>query len=62
MRMSVSRGNELLQELYNRLTGLWFKKGRYKTERITAQEVKELINEIKKEYDDEVRQSESDNE
>ena len=61
--MSVSKGNELLQELYNRLTGLWYKRGRYKTERITMQEVKELINEIKKEYDDdEVRQQESDNE
>ena len=61
--MSVSRGNELLQELYNRLTGLWYKKGRYRTERITLQEVKEPINEIKKEYDeDEVRQQESDNE
>lgn len=61
--MSISKGNELVQELYDRLTGLWYKKGRFKAERIDVQGVKKLINEIKKEYDDaEVRQSASNNE
>lgn len=61
--MSLSRGNELVQELYDRLTGLWYKKGRYKNERIDVNGVKELINKIKKEYDDaEVRKQESNNE
>jgi hypothetical protein len=69
MKMSLSnlsRGNELLQELYNRLTGSWYKKGRYKNERITRQEMMALMEQILreyKEYDDaEVRQSESNNE
>lgn len=51
--MSVSKGNELVQELYNRLTGLWYHKGQYNDERFTQKDVKRLIDEIKKEYEDE---------
>lgn len=51
--MSVSRGNELVQELYNRLTGLWYHKGQYKDERFTQKDAKVLIDEIKKEYENE---------
>ena len=51
--MSVSRGNELVQELYNRLTGLWYRKGQYKDKKFTQKDVKRLIDEIKKEYEDE---------
>lgn len=63
--MSLGRGNELVQELYERLTGLWYKKGIYKNERLTATEVKKLITEIKKEYDEDdeqIRKSQSQNE
>ena len=51
--MSISKGNELLQELYWRLTGRWFNTGKYKGEKFSADEVKELLKEILKEYEGE---------
>ena len=51
--MSISKGNELLQELYSRLSGLWYKTGQYKNERFNHEQVKDLIKKIKKDYDNE---------
>lgn len=51
--MSVSKGNELLQELYQRLTGLWYNEGKYKGQPFRQPEVKELLEKILKEYGDE---------
>jgi hypothetical protein len=48
----ISKGNELLQELYQRLTGLWYNEGKYKGQRFNQSQVKELIKRILKEYDD----------
>ena len=50
--MSVSKGNELLQELYQRLTGLWYNEGKYKGQPFRQPEVKELLEKILKEYGD----------
>ena len=49
--MSKSKGNELLQELYDRLKGLWEHKGKYAGKRFPQSEVKDLIKRIIKEYD-----------
>lgn len=46
--MSMSKGNEYLQELYARLKGLW-EQGK----RFNYKEVKELIEKIHKEYENE---------
>lgn len=66
--MSVSNGNELLQELYARLTGLWFNEGKYAGKPFPQAEVMEMVNKIAKEYEDEIyskrkstRESESEN-
>lgn len=48
----ISKGNELLQELYQRLTGLWYNEGKYKGQRFNQSQVKELMKRILKEYDD----------
>ena len=48
--MSVSKGNELLQELYERLTGRWFNKGIYKGKAFTQEDVKRLLEDILGEY------------
>ena len=48
----ISKGNELLQELYERLTGIWQNQGKYKGQRFNQQEVKDLMKRILKEYDD----------
>jgi hypothetical protein len=50
--MSVSKGNELLQELYERLTGHWHNKGKYKGQSFSQNQAKELMERILKEYDD----------
>ena len=50
--MSVSKGNELLQELYFRLEGHWFNKGKYKGQSFNQQHVKELMGRILNEYED----------
>lgn len=50
--MSKSKGNELLQELYERLTGLWYKKGKYKSEPCGIDKVKDLLKRILGEYED----------
>lgn len=49
--MSVSKGNELLQELYARLTGVWYNTGKYSEIVFPQKEVKQLIKEINKEYE-----------
>lgn len=48
--MSVSKGNELLQELYERLTGHWYNTGRYKGQAFNQKQVKELLEKILGEY------------
>ena len=48
----ISKGNELLQELYERLTGHWYKQGKYKGERFNQSQVKELMERILKEYNE----------
>ena len=47
----VSEGNELLQELYERLTGNWYNKGKYAGQRFPVNDVKNLLKRIIKEYD-----------
>lgn len=47
----ISKGNELLQELYERLKGLWEHKGKYAGKRFPQGEVKDLLKRIIKEYD-----------
>ena len=49
--MSKSKGNELLQELYARLKGLWEHKGKYAGQSLPQSEVKDLLKRIIKEYD-----------
>lgn len=46
----ISKGNELLQELYERLTGHWYNQGKYKGQRLPQKEVKELLEKILIEY------------
>lgn len=53
----ISKGNELLQELYERLTGHWFNQGKYKGQSFNQTQVKELLERILKEYDDRDTQS-----
>jgi hypothetical protein len=48
--MSVSKGNELLQDLYQRLLGLWHNEGKYKGKPFNQSEVKDLMERILKEY------------
>jgi hypothetical protein len=50
--MSVSKGNELLQDLYHRLTGHWYHEGKYAGQSFNQAQVKELMIKILKEYDD----------
>lgn len=47
----ISKGNELLQELYERLKGVWEKKGRYKDCGFRQPEVKALLKKIITEYE-----------
>ena len=49
--MSVSKGNELLQELYERLKGVWKKKGKYKNCVFKQNEIKLLLKKIITEYE-----------
>jgi hypothetical protein len=49
----ISKGNELLQELYERLTGHWHNQGKYKGQPFNQRQVKELMEMILKEYQDE---------
>lgn len=49
--MSLSKGNELLQDLYEHLKGWWYKEGKYKSERFTTEDVKKYIDKIKEEYE-----------
>ena len=51
--MSVSKCNELLQDLYARLTGRWYNTGKYKGCKFTTEDVKQQIREILKEYESE---------
>ena len=50
--MSKSKGNELLQDLYERLKGRWENKGKYKGQSFTTENVKEYLLKIVKEYED----------
>lgn len=50
--MSKSKGNELLQELYERLTGRWYNTGKYKGQVFNQLQVKELLKKILTEYED----------
>lgn len=52
MIMSMSKGNELLQELHERLTGHWHNEGKCKGQSFNQQQVKELLQRILKEYED----------
>ena len=46
----ISKGNELLQELYERLTGHWYNTGRYKGQTFNVHQAQELMEKIIKEY------------
>lgn len=50
--MSKSKGNEILQDLYERLKGRWENKGKYKGEKFTIFDVRDFLIKILKEYDD----------
>ena len=50
--MSKSKGNELLQELYDRLNGAWYKQGKYAGQVFTQKQAKDLVERIKKEYEE----------
>ena len=58
----ISKGNELLQELYQRLTGLWYNEGKYKGQRFNQSQVKELMKRIIKEYDTDIETTNTINE
>ena len=58
--MSVSKANELLQELYERLKCNWENNGKYKGEKFTIKEVKELMRRILQEYDNDTNIKERD--
>ena len=47
----ISKGNELLQELYQRLTRHWYNQGKYKGQSFSVIQVKELVRIILKEYE-----------
>ena len=47
----ISKGNELLQELFDKLRGRWLKQGRYANIEFTVEDVKKLLKEILKEYE-----------
>ena len=47
----IGKGNELLEELFERLRGRWYKQGRFKNEPFTTEDVKKLLKEILKEYE-----------
>ena len=49
--MSVSKGNEFLQELYHRLEGRWYNKGKYAGQKFNVDDVKDLLEKILKEYE-----------
>ena len=49
--MSVSKGNELLQELYRRLQGRWYNEGKYAGQKFSVRDVKLLLEEILREYE-----------
>ena len=48
--MSKSKGNELLQDLYERLTGHWYNKGKYAGQSFSVSDVKCHIEKILFEY------------
>ena len=50
--MSKSKGNELLQDLFERLKGRWENEGKYKGQSFTVEDVKNLLRQILKEYDE----------
>ena len=50
--MSKSKGNELLQELYDRLTGRWYNTGKYAGQKFNCDDVKVFIKRICKEYEE----------
>ena len=47
----ISKGNELLQELYKRLKGLWEHEGKYAGKGFSHNEIKDLMKRILKVYD-----------
>ena len=49
--MSLSKGNELTQELYERLKGRWENLGKYTGEGFNTDQIKELLQKILKEYE-----------
>lgn len=50
--MSLSKGNELLQDLYARLTGHWYNEGKYAGQSFDRAQVKEFMLRIIAEYED----------
>ena len=48
----ISKGNELLQDLYERLKGRWENTGKYAGKKFTVGDIKILLQEIIKEYDE----------
>ena len=50
--MSKSKGNELLQDLYERLKGRWENVGKYAGQSFTVTDVKEYLTKILREYND----------
>ena len=50
----ISKGNELLQELYKRLKGLWEHEGKYAGKSFPHNEVKDLMKRILNEYDTDI--------
>lgn len=48
----ISKGNELLQELYERLKGNWENTGKYKGQPFPVKDVKALMEKILGEYNE----------
>ena len=50
--MSKSKGNELLQDFYERLKGRWENVGKYAGKSFNTEQVKEYLEKILKEYNE----------
>ncbi len=48
----ISKGNELLQELYERLKGRWENTGKYAGKSFNTEQVKKCLEKILKEYNE----------
>lgn len=47
----IGKANELLQELFEKLKGRWYRQGKYAGEKFDTEDVKKLLKEILKEYE-----------